>query len=48
VGGVGYGEEDVPNLTKGAWAQQRLLTNAPRDVSQTDLSQLYRDAMQYW
>lgn len=48
VGGVGYGEADVPHLTKGAWAQQRLLTNAPRDVSQADLSQLYRDAMQYW
>ncbi|MBP9148588.1 MAG: iron-containing alcohol dehydrogenase [Rhodoferax sp.] len=48
VGGVGYGEADVPQLTKGAWAQQRLLTNAPRDVSQADLSQLYRDAMQYW
>jgi alcohol dehydrogenase class IV len=48
VGGVGYGEADVPGLTKGAWAQQRLLTNAPREVSQGDLSQLYMDAMQYW
>jgi len=48
VGGVGYGESDVPGLTDGAWAQQRLLTNAPRAVSQSDLSQLYRDAMRYW
>ncbi|PJC11367.1 MAG: alcohol dehydrogenase, partial [Comamonadaceae bacterium CG_4_9_14_0_8_um_filter_60_18] len=48
VGGVGYGEADVPELTTGAWAQQRLLTNAPRAVSQADLSQLYRDAMRYW
>jgi len=48
VGGVGYGEADVPGLTKGAWAQQRLLTNAPRAVSEADLSQLYRDAMCYW
>ena len=48
VGGVGYGEADVPGLTKGAWAQQRLLTNAPREVSQGDLSQLYMDAMRYW
>lgn len=48
VGGVGYGDADVANLTKGAWAQQRLLTNAPRDVSEGDLSQLYRDAMRYW
>jgi hypothetical protein len=45
---VGYGDADVANLTKGAWAQQRLLTNAPRDVSEGDLSQLYRDAMRYW
>lgn len=48
VGGVGYGEADVAGLTKGAWAQQRLLTNAPRDVSQNDLSALYRGAMRYW
>ncbi|MDD5478821.1 hydroxyacid-oxoacid transhydrogenase [Rhodoferax sp.] len=48
VGGVGYGAADVPGLTKGAWAQQRLLTNAPRAVTETDLSQLYRDAMRYW
>jgi len=48
IGGVGYGEADVPGLTQGAWAQQRLLTNAPREVSPGDLSQLYRDAMRYW
>jgi hydroxyacid-oxoacid transhydrogenase len=48
VGGVGYIDSDVAALTKGAWAQQRLLTNAPRDVSQEDLGNLYRAAMQYW
>ena len=48
VGGVGYGEADVAGLTKGAWAQQRLLTNAPRDISESDLSSLYRGAMHYW
>jgi len=48
VAGVGYNDADVPGLTKGAWAQQRLLTNAPRDITQADLSQLYRDAMRYW
>ncbi len=48
VGAVGYGEADVADLTQGAWAQQRLLTNAPRAVSQNDLSQLYRSAMRYW
>ena len=48
VGGVGYGEADVPGLTKGAWAQQRLMVNAPRDISEGDLAQLYRGAMRYW
>jgi alcohol dehydrogenase class IV len=48
VGGVGYGEADVPGLTKGAWAQQRLMTNSPREVSQDDLQNLYRGAMRYW
>lgn len=48
VGGVGYSYADVAALTKGAWAQQRLLTNAPRDISEGDLSKLYRDAMRYW
>jgi alcohol dehydrogenase class IV len=48
VGGVGYIDADVADLTKGAWAQQRLLTNAPRAVREADLSQLYRDAMRYW
>ncbi len=48
VGGVGYLDADVPGLTKGAWAQQRLLTNAPRDISERDLGALYRSAMRYW
>ena len=48
VGGVGYDESDVAALTKGAWAQQRLMTNAPRDISEADVSALYRSAMRYW
>ena len=48
VGGVGYFDADVAGLTKGAWAQQRLITNAPREVSESDLSGLYRGAMRYW
>ncbi|WP_366522153.1 iron-containing alcohol dehydrogenase [Candidatus Accumulibacter sp. ACC003] len=34
IGGVGYGETDVEALTKGAWAQQRLLSNSPRTIVQ--------------
>ena len=48
VGGVGYDESDVAALTKGAWAQQRLMTNAPRDISEADVAELYRGAMRDW
>ena len=48
VSGVGYGERDVDSLSEGAFAQQRLLTNAPRDISRGDLAQLFRGAMRYW
>jgi len=48
VSGVGYGEADVDALADGAFAQQRLLTNAPRDVGRGDLAQLFRGAMRYW
>ena len=48
VAGVGYGERDVEALSEGALAQQRLLTNAPRDVAKGDLERLFRGAMRYW
>ncbi|GAB4344986.1 MAG: hydroxyacid-oxoacid transhydrogenase [Gammaproteobacteria bacterium] len=48
VGGVGYGEEDVPALVEGAYAQKRLLNNAPVPVDEAVLDQLYRNAMKYW
>jgi len=48
IGGVGYGQDDVPALAKGAWAQQRLLTNSPREVTQEGLEDLYLGALSYW
>ena len=48
VSGVGYGEGDVAALSEGAFAQQRLLTNAPREISRGDLGDLFRGAMRYW
>ena len=45
---VGYGEADVDALTAGAWAQQRLITNAAREVTRTDLSDLFRGTLRYW
>lgn len=48
VSGVGYAEGDVDALSEGAHAQQRLLVNAPREVSRDDLRALFRGAMRYW
>jgi hydroxyacid-oxoacid transhydrogenase len=48
ISGVGYGERDVAALSEGAFAQQRLLTNSPREVGRNDLEHLFRAAMRYW
>lgn len=48
LGGVGYTEDDVPALTEGAFPQQRLLQNAPREMSRPVLSELFRGALRYW
>jgi alcohol dehydrogenase class IV len=48
IGGLGYTEGDVPRLTEGASAQQRLLTNAPIAVDVDSLAALYRGARTYW
>src|ERR1700758_1506953 len=48
LGGVGYTEDDVVALTEGAYPQQRLLQNAPREMSKPVLAELFRRAMRYW
>jgi hydroxyacid-oxoacid transhydrogenase len=48
LSGVGYTEEDVAALTEGAFPQQRLLQNAPREMSKPVLADLFRQALQYW
>ena len=48
LAGVGYGESDVPSLSKGAFAQARLLQNAPRTVDEAALHELYTGALSYW
>jgi len=44
---IGYTEDDIPGLVAGAYAQQRLLAQAPRPVSEDDLATIYKDAMRY-
>lgn len=48
IGGVGYGEEDIPNLVKGTMPQQRLLVMSPAPVGEAELTQLFKDALRYW
>lgn len=42
---LGYGDDDVPALTKGTVVQRRLLANAPRDVGEAELAALFRGAL---
>jgi alcohol dehydrogenase class IV len=48
VGGIGFGEADLPALRDGAAAQHRLLANAPRAVGPAELERLFADALRCW
>ena len=48
IGGVGYGPRDLDALAAGAWAQQRLIRNAPKAVAEADLRRLFNDSLRYW
>jgi hydroxyacid-oxoacid transhydrogenase len=48
IGGVGYGESDVPDLVEGAMAQQRLLATCPRPVGPDDLAGIFRRSVSNW
>jgi alcohol dehydrogenase class IV len=45
---LGYGPADVNALVAGAYAQQRLLANAPRPVGEEELAELFRGALTAW
>ncbi len=45
---LGYTAADVPSLVAGAFAQQRLLANAPRATGEEELAALFADAMTIW
>jgi alcohol dehydrogenase class IV len=48
LSGVGYGPDDIPALTEGAFPQKRLLDNAPLPVSKDQLANLFRDSIRCW
>jgi len=45
---LNYSEADIPGLVEGAFKQQRLLVNSPREVTKNDLAEIYKNAMCYW
>ena len=45
---LGYTETDIPALVEGGFAQKRHLGMSPRPVTEADLEEMYRDALQYW
>jgi alcohol dehydrogenase class IV len=48
VGGVGFGEDDLPALAAGTIVQARLVENAPLAVTEQDLVALFRSALSCW
>ena len=46
--GIGYDEDDIGGLVSGAFAQTRLLNNAPIPITEDDLEHLFRGANTYW
>jgi len=48
VGGVGYGKQDIDGLVEGAMQQQRLLTIAPKDVTEDDLAGIFERSLELW
>jgi hydroxyacid-oxoacid transhydrogenase len=45
---VGYTEADVDDLVAGAAKQQRLLSTAPREVTDEDLAAILRNSLTLW
>jgi hydroxyacid-oxoacid transhydrogenase len=48
IGGVGYGEDDVDDLVQGAMKQQRLLTIAPKPVTEDDVAGIFTRSLELW
>ena len=48
IGAVGYEEDDIPALVDGSLKQQRLLTTAPREVTDDDLTRIFQESVSLW
>jgi alcohol dehydrogenase class IV len=45
---VGYAASDIPALVEGVMPQQRLLTNAPCEITRDTLAELFAGSERYW
>lgn len=45
---IGYTPDDIPKLTKGAIAQQRLLVNAPMEMTAPLIADVFERSMSIW
>jgi alcohol dehydrogenase class IV len=48
VAALGYGQTDIPELVEGAAKQQRLLTMAPRQVTDDTLAEILEVSLRNW
>lgn len=48
LGAVGYGPGDLDALTDRAFSQKRLLDNAPRPVTRSELRELFASSLRCW
>jgi alcohol dehydrogenase class IV len=48
ISSVGYDAGDIPALVDGVVPQQRLLGNAPCEITKSTLSTLFERAQRYW
>ncbi len=48
LSGVGYSDADIEALTARTLPQRRLLDIAPREISENDVRQLFKDSMRLW
>ncbi len=46
--GVGYDASDIPGLVQGSIQQRRLLDNAPTEIDEEVLTNMYEGAVSYW
>jgi len=48
IGAIGYRTSDIDDLVEGTMKQQRLLTTAPRPVTEQDVAGIFSRSMELW